>query len=142
MHSVVVALGILVAIAGTAVVLLVPFVAPWRIRLRWLVACQAMDGGFGLPWCSGVVMREVRVSDVSVTGARLDVTLVRTDGPTAPMRLSAPGGPPATLAKLEGWQAVREHLLLVSDEHGERQLDGPDATISGLTVRGFADAAR
>jgi hypothetical protein len=39
---------------------------------------------------------------------------------------------PGLVARLEGWCAIREPLLLYIDEHGDAQLGGSDTTVPGF----------
>jgi len=121
------------ALIGALVVAVVatPLVAPWPIRLRWLVASQLADPIFGLAPFPLQVMREVRVVDVLARADVIEVTLAEVPG-SRRRSLVTNACSPGLVARLEGWCAVGEPLLLLVDEHGDAQLGGSDTTVTGF----------
>src|SRR5579871_4019119 len=63
-----VAVGVVVAVA-----FLLPVVAPWRVRLRWMLAAQSPDPFTGLAYVPRLFMREVTIDDVCVNDDAVEV---------------------------------------------------------------------
>jgi hypothetical protein len=115
---------------GIVAIVVAPLCAPWRMRVRWLVASQA-DPMSGLgPW-SHLSMQEVTVTDVVHAGDVTEITVVESDARRRRFLVTA-SAHAGSAARLEGWCAVREPLLLLLETTGEAQLSGPDATLVGL----------
>ena len=114
---------------------MMPFVAPWRLRVRYLVAAQVADPVFGVGPPVDVSLREVRV--VSVRTEAGHVELVVDEAGAAPVArrrvLARASCAPGELAQLDGWSAAGTPLLMVVDEHCDTHLYGPDGAVTYLT---------
>ncbi len=128
------ALGFLLG-AAVALAVSAPWVAPWPIRLRLLLAGQTPDPFLGLSPLTSLDMSEVEIVDVLVRGDSLEVAVAapfRGSGPVRTRLLVTALRAPGRIAQLEGWCAVRIPLLLIIEEGGGAQLCGPDATLTGF----------
>jgi hypothetical protein len=131
--------GVLIG-AATAALVVLPLVASWPMRLRWLIASQAAHPLFSLPMSTGYVLSEVRLVDVRPRLDAVDVTVAEPPEPRRSRRLRTVTHP-GTIAKLEGWHAIRTPLLLLVDDTGTAQLCGPDASVPGFRRIEALDAA-
>ncbi len=131
------------AIGATAVACIgLPFVAPWPMRMRFLVAAQAADPVLGLAAPPGFAMREVSLVAVESRAGHVDVVVdesrVGRGGGSALRTLRRDACPPAVVAMLDGWSALRTPLLLIVDEDGAAHLHGPGGSVTNLERRGAA----
>jgi hypothetical protein len=111
-----------------------PFVAPWRIRLRYLINAQVADPAFGVSPPRDIALREVKVTTVDACRGRVDLVFEEFGGARDSGRraLSRDGCAPAVVAKLDGWSATGVPLLMVVDEFGDTHLFGPDGAVTHL----------
>jgi len=106
-----------------------PFVAPWRMRLRWLLAAQTPDPFTGFAYAPRLVMREVTIEDVCVNDDVIDVCVADAQsGRRVVLRRDTRD----EIVQLKRWCALELPLLLVLCDDDTAQLGGPDATVSGL----------
>ena len=125
-------LGLLVG-AIVAFALCAPWLAPWPIRLRLLLAGQAPDPFLGLSPLLPLDLSEVQVVDVAVHGDCIAATVAtRVRGSARLRALVVASQAPGLIAQLEGWSAVRVPLLLIIEEDGRAELCGPEATLTGF----------
>jgi hypothetical protein len=111
-----------------------PFVAPWRIRVRYLVASQVPDPVFGVGPPRDVTLREVLLTHVEVERGRVDLVVEEAGAAPASRHraLTRDACAPAVVAKLDGWSTTHEPLLMVVDESGDIHLYGPDGAVTYL----------
>jgi len=111
-----------------------PFVAPWPMRVRFLVAAQVADPVFGMSPPRDVTLREVHVTQVDAERGHLDLVVEESGAAPACRRrvFTRDSCAPADVAQLDGWSATHEPLLLVVDEHGDTHLFGPRGAITYL----------
>jgi hypothetical protein len=111
-----------------------PFVAPWRVRVRYLVNAQVADPVLGLTAIPPVLLREVTVVSVEAEPERVEIVV--DESGASPrfrrQRLMRDACPPAVVAKLDGWSATHTPLLLVVDEDRRTHLYGPDGFVTDL----------
>jgi len=111
-----------------------PFVAPWRMRIRYLVNAQVADPVFGVAPPSDVTMREVHMTWLAAERGHVDLTIDEAGGGPVhrPCAFTRDACPPGVIAMLDGWSATQVPLLLVVDENGHTHLYGPDGAITHL----------
>ena len=111
-----------------------PFVAPWRVRLRYLVAAQVADPVFGVGPPRDVTLQEVQVAHVDAERGRVDLVVEEAGVALASRRraFTRDACAPADIAKLDGWSATHVPLLMVVDERGDTHLFGPDGAVTYL----------
>jgi hypothetical protein len=129
-------LPLLLGVLCGAVVTLVlagPLFASWPTRVRWLVHAQVPDPMLGLPAPAHTLLSEARVVDLETRDHSVEVSVVELPA-GRPRVLVAEGAAPGLVARLEGWLAVREPLLLIIDGTDRADLAGPDTTFTGLRV--------
>ena len=111
-----------------------PFVAPWPVRVRFLVAAQVADPVFGVGPPRDVILQEVHVMNVDAAQGHVDL-VVEAAG-VAPARrrraFARDSCAPADIAKLDGWSTTHESLLMVVDERGGGHLFGPNGAVNYL----------
>jgi hypothetical protein len=112
-----------------------PFVAPWRIRMRYLVAAQVADPVFGVGPPRDITLREVQLAHVRAERGRVELVVEQAGVAPASRRraLTRDSCVPAVVAQLEGWSTTRESLLMVVDENGDIHLHGPDGVVTYLS---------
>lgn len=112
-----------------------PFVAPWRIRVRYLVNAQVADPVFGVGPPRDVILSEVQLIVVDTERGRVDLVVEGAGaGPSSRRRaLTRESCAPADVAKLDGWSTTNEPLLMVVDECGATHLYGPDGAVTHLS---------
>ncbi|MDQ1460482.1 MAG: hypothetical protein QOI08_1966 [Actinomycetota bacterium] len=111
-----------------------PFLAPWRVRVRYLVNAQVGDPVLGLAAMPSVVLREVTVVSVESGQGHVEIVVDESGGSDRfrRRRLMRSAAPPAVVAKLDGWSATHTPLLLVVDEARCTHLYGPDGVVTDL----------
>ena len=123
--------GVLIG-AVLAALVVAPFVAPWRARVGLLLlAAHVPDPLSGMvPW-PRLAMSEVCIAGVRRVGDGIEIAVVESARPRR-RSLVAASHEVGLFARLEGWSAVRESLLLIVDDDGHAQLCGPDGDVAGL----------
>ena len=111
-----------------------PFVAPWPVRLRYLVAAQVADPVFGLGPPRDVTLQEVHVTHVDADRGHVDLVVEEAGVALASRRrvFSRESCAPADVAKLDGWSTTHEPLLMIVDERGDIHLFGPTGAVTYL----------
>jgi hypothetical protein len=123
------ALGALIAACIGA-----PFLAPWPVRLRYLLTAQVADPVLGLGPAVRLSLREVTLTAVEADRGHVELALAET-GPgcaARPETLTRDDCPPSVIAQLDGWLATRTPLLRIADDDDEIQLYGPDGAVLHL----------
>ena len=111
-----------------------PFVAPWRVRVRFLVAAQVADPVFGVAPPRDVVLQEVQVTRVDAEQGHVDI-VVEEAGLERASRcrvFARDSCAPADVAKLDGWSTTHDPLLMIVDERGDAHLYGPNGAVNYL----------
>ncbi|HEY5172745.1 MAG TPA: hypothetical protein VIK54_13540 [Acidimicrobiia bacterium] len=123
------------ALGATVVICIgVPFLAPWPIRLRYLLTAQVADPVLGLGPTSRLSMWEVTLTVVEANRGHLDLVVDETGNGRSARRIALirDGCVPSEVAKLDGWLATRTPLLMIVDEDGDTHLNGPDGVVAHL----------
>jgi hypothetical protein len=125
------------AIGGLiAAAILAPLLAPWPIRLRYLVNAPMTDPWTGLGLAPRLDMHAVVLSAIECHEGDVEISIDETGTRrTSRITLTRAGCPPVALAKLDGWLAMRTPLLMVK-EHGHIYVQGPDGAVTNLTPVG------
>ncbi len=111
-----------------------PFVAPWPVRLRYLIAAQVADPVFGIGPPRDFTLQEVHVTHVDAERGHVDLVVEEAGAARAGRRrtICRESCAPADVAKLDGWSATHESLLMVVDERGDIHLFGPNGGVTYL----------
>jgi len=115
----------------------VPFLAPWSIRVRYLVNAQVADPVFGLAPLPRLVLREVKISAVRPVLGHVELEVEERGtrwGRHTLLTRDACG--PGLVARLDGWSTLHTPLLLIVDEDGQTHLYGPDGSVTNLAPEG------
>jgi hypothetical protein len=111
-----------------------PFVAPWRIRVRYIVNAQVADPIFGFGPPRDVDLREVLLTNVEARDGHVDLVVEEAGTPPGSRcrAFTRDACRPALVAQLDGWSATHAPLLMVVDESGDVHLYGPDGAVTFL----------
>ena len=118
--------------ASIAAVVAVPLVAPWPVRLRYLLTAPATDPFHWLAPTPRLEMRAVRLTEFDCHDGDVDLIADEVDADRATrITLEHRGCTPAAVAKLDGWMTLETPLLMMT-EHGKVHLYGPDGAVTNL----------
>ena len=110
-----------------------PFVAPWRVRVRYLVNAPAGDPLLGLGPTPRMALREVTVAGVEADRGHVELVVdEQRAGCARHCTLSRDACVPAVVARLDGWSATHTPLLMIVDDLGDTHLYGPDGAVTHL----------
>ena len=130
---------LLLVAAGGALLLgaavLVPFVLPWPMRVRWLVISQAMGHDApGYMACPALDLREVVLVAVEAYDPGLVLRALEVGRPARDaVTFTTPTSPTAEVVSMfQEWRALETPVLLYVDDGGTACVSGPAATISNL----------
>ena len=115
-----------------AAVVAVPLVAPWPVRLRYLLTTPATDPFHWLAPVPRLEMRAVRLTEFDCHDGDVDLIADEVDTDrTTRITLEHRGCTPAAVAKLDGWMTLGTPLLMMTDQ-GKVHLYGPDGAVTNL----------
>jgi hypothetical protein len=111
-----------------------PFLLPWSLRVRFLVNAPMIDPFLGLGPEPCLDMHAVRLTAVEIHHGDVEVAFDEMGaGRTSVMTCAGAGCPPAAVAQLDGWMALRTTLLVTMD-HGHVDVYGPGGGVAGLSL--------
>jgi hypothetical protein len=115
-----------------------PLLAPWRVRVRYLVNAPMTDPLLGLGLTTRAEMRAVTVLGVA-TNCRHVRVVVGEAGAGCEGRISTltrEACSPAVVAELDEWAARGTPLLMLVDEAGDAHVYGPDGAATRFSLVG------
>jgi len=123
------ALGALIAACIGA-----PFLLPWPMRVRYLVAAPMTDPWTGLGLAPRLDTRAVKLRAIERHNGDLEFALDDLDsGQNSRITITRSAYVPSVLAKLDRWSALGTTLLMIM-EHDHTHLYGPDGAVTYLSL--------
>jgi hypothetical protein len=117
----------------------IPFLAPWPMRVRYLVDAQYADPVLGFAPVPRLAIGVVTLTAVRADGGHVDLVVDETGAGVSGHGgrvLSRDACAAAVVARLDGWSALHTALLLIIDEKHRVHLYGPDGSITDLEFVG------
>jgi hypothetical protein len=128
------ALLLLVWVAVLTAVALVPFVLPWKHRVRWMLTAQFLQDPVAGPLLRPGSLTAVMVVGVERNACGLTVDLAEElgQGQRRTYSLATGAGSPLATIRVEQWQRAGMPLLLFTDGGADVSLHGPASAVVGL----------
>jgi hypothetical protein len=127
---------LLLWITVLAVVVVIPFVLPWRQRVRWMVSAHCFPDPIGMALLHPGTLAEVSIVHVDRGTSGLVVHVTDEPGRSRCWRYALAGEDftPLVTGRLERWHHTGTPLLQLSDGAESVSLHGPTSAVIGLRV--------